>query len=125
MGSISRSRNLGSGGGFPTVLCGRAHKIGAIALVVATFLVTRALDRLSCDFPSPYSAASPALFDSSSGYLSWPERGYGSRLDLKIYVYEEQEIDGLRELMRGRDGRISPDACLKGQWGTQVSCSLF
>ncbi|XP_042375099.1 probable beta-1,4-xylosyltransferase IRX10 [Zingiber officinale] len=120
MGSVSRGRNLGSGSGLPTVLCGRSHKIGAIVLVVATFLVTRALDRLSCDFPSPSSAASPALFDRSSGYLSWPERSYGSRLDLKIYVYEEQEIDGLRELMRGRDGRISPDACLKGQWGTQV-----
>ncbi|XP_042381249.1 probable beta-1,4-xylosyltransferase IRX10 [Zingiber officinale] len=120
MGSVSRGRNLGSGSGLPTVLCGRSHKIGAIVLVVATFLVTRALDRLSCDFPSPSSAASPALFDRSSGYLSWPERSYGSRLDLKIYVYEEQEIDGLRELMRGRDGRIPPDACLKGQWGTQV-----
>ncbi|KAG6509373.1 hypothetical protein ZIOFF_027360 [Zingiber officinale] len=123
MGSVSRGRNLGSGSGLPTVLCGRSHKIGAIVLVVATFLVTRALDRLSCDFPSPSSAASPALFDRSSGYLSWPERSYGSRLDLKIYVYEEQEIDGLRELMRGRDGRIPPDACLKGQWGTQLAKS--
>jgi hypothetical protein len=35
-------------------------------------------------------------------------------------VYDESEIDGLPELMRGRDGQITPQACVKGQWGTQV-----
>jgi hypothetical protein len=35
-------------------------------------------------------------------------------------VYDESEIDGLRELMRGRDSQIMPQACVKGQWGTQV-----
>ncbi|KAI3779236.1 hypothetical protein L2E82_08858 [Cichorium intybus] len=42
-----------------------------------------------------------------------------SVLLLKIYVYDENEIDGLRQLLYGRDGKISADSCLKGQWGTQ------
>ncbi|XP_010911715.1 probable glucuronoxylan glucuronosyltransferase F8H isoform X2 [Elaeis guineensis] len=128
MGSLNRSRIpfSAAGGGphhHPLPLFTRAHQIGALALVVVTFLLTRAFDRLSCPLSSPaplaagHSAAS--LFDRA-GAFSWPERGYGSRLDLKIYVYEEREVDGLRELMRGRDGNISPQACLKGQWGTQV-----
>lgn len=50
----------------------------------------------------------------------WPERGYGSHLSLKIYVYDEKEIDGLKDLLYGRDGTISTNACLKGQWGSQV-----
>jgi hypothetical protein len=51
--------------------------------------------------------------------------GYGTHLSLKIYVYEEDEIDGLKELLRGREGKISADACVKGQWGTQVvSCKI-
>lgn len=52
--------------------------------------------------------------------FAWPERGFGSYLNLKIYVYDEDEIDGLKELLYGRDGKISGDACVKGQWGTQV-----
>ncbi|WOL10214.1 putative glucuronosyltransferase [Canna indica] len=125
MGSISRGRNLGPGGaaagGAYLVPCGRAHQIGALALISITFLLTRAFDRLSYDLPSPSTRPAASLASiSSAGYLSWPDRGYGSRLDLTIYVYEEQEIDGLRELIRGRDSRISPDACVKGQWGTQV-----
>lgn len=52
--------------------------------------------------------------------MSWPDLGYGSQLSLKIYVYDEHEIDGLKDLMYGRDGKISVDSCLKGQWGTQV-----
>lgn len=42
-------------------------------------------------------------------------------LNLKIYVYDEDEIDGLNLLLSGRDGKISADACVKGQWGTQVT----
>ncbi|KAI3933787.1 hypothetical protein MKW92_038029 [Papaver armeniacum] len=44
----------------------------------------------------------------------------GNQLSLKIYVYEENEIDGLKELMYGRDGQITVDSCFKGQGGTQV-----
>ncbi|KAJ8460939.1 hypothetical protein OPV22_033865 [Ensete ventricosum] len=124
MGSISRGRNLGPGAGAGAlpVPCGRVHQIGALALIVATFLLTRAFDRLSCglSYAGLGSVVSSATLFDRAGTLFWPDRGYGSRLDLKIYVYEEQEIDGLRELMRGRDGGISPDACVKGQWGTQV-----
>ncbi|RWV98135.1 hypothetical protein BHE74_00023394 [Ensete ventricosum] len=128
MGSINRGRNLGPGAGAGAlpVPCGRVHQIGALALIVATFLLTRAFDRLSCglSYAGLGSVASSATLFDRAGTLFWPDRGYGSRLDLKIYVYEEQEIDGLRELMRGRDGGISPDACVKGQWGTQVCQAL-
>ena len=37
--------------------------------------------------------------------LSWPQRIYGPHLDLKIYVYDENEVDGLKALMYGRDAR--------------------
>ncbi|MBA0765042.1 hypothetical protein Gotri_014303, partial [Gossypium trilobum] len=33
---------------------------------------------------------------------------------------DENEIDGLKDLLYGRDGSISSNACLKGQWGSQV-----
>ncbi|XP_037462025.1 probable glucuronosyltransferase Os03g0107900, partial [Triticum dicoccoides] len=39
---------------------------------------------------------------------------------LRVYVYAEDEVDGLRALLRGRDGSVSAATCLKGQWGTQV-----
>lgn len=106
--------------------CTRTHQIGAILLVAATFFLTRLFDE---SFP----ACIPASFDhhitpqsqslvhvTDGGSLSWPQRGYGTYLFLKIYIYEEYEIDGLKELLRGREGKISADACLKGQWGTQV-----
>lgn len=102
-------------------MCTRAHQIGALALVAVTFVLTRSLDRLS-SFPnsnsSPYYSSSD-LFHA--GALNWPQRGYGDSIELRIYVYDESEIDGLRELMRGRDDRITPQACVKGQWGTQVT----
>lgn len=60
------------------------------------------------------------LFVNNGKSISWPDRGYGSRLSLKIYVYDENEIDGLKELMYGRDGKVSAENCVKGQWGTQV-----
>lgn len=57
------------------------------------------------------------VFRQRSG---WPERGYGTQLNLRIYVYETKEIDGLQELLSGRDHSIDFSACVKGQWGTQV-----
>lgn len=55
----------------------------------------------------------------------WPERGYGAHLDLRIYVYLPEEIEGLMELVSGRDRLIRSSTCVKGQWGTQVLKSLF
>ena len=107
MGIPKASRN-------PT--CSRGHQIGALLLVVLTALITRIIDRA---FPP----SAPSNFSSTylrSAPTEQNEDPYGSRLSLKIYVYEDHEIEGLRELMRGRDGTISPDSCLKGQWGTQV-----
>ncbi|XP_068665806.1 probable glycosyltransferase At5g25310 [Aristolochia californica] len=107
MAIINKSRNL-AGASFT-----RTHQIGALALIVITFFLTRIYNQSL--------SSSGCLFAvSSDGTASWPVRGYGTDLSLKIYVYEENEIDGLKELMRGRDGKIVADSCLKGQWGTQV-----
>lgn len=109
MGSIyNKNRVFGSSSSNPT--CTRTHQIGALALIFTTFFLTRLLDQ---------------SFNSTFQYKSqndgvWPERGYGTHLSLKIYVYDENEIEGLKELMYGRDGKISVDMCVKGQWGTQV-----
>ncbi|KAK9271187.1 hypothetical protein L1049_026777 [Liquidambar formosana] len=107
--------------------CTRTHQIGALALIATTFFLTRLFDQSfsSCN-TNTYSSddhvyTSQNLFRlTNGGSVSWPDRGYGSLLALKIYVYDELEIDGLKALMYGRDGKISPDACVKGQWGTQV-----
>ncbi|XXG60787.1 hypothetical protein AAC387_Pa04g2614 [Persea americana] len=108
-----------------TPLCTRFHQIGALALIATTFFLTRLLDHQH-SFSSSSSSSHFSLSTDDGGFpLSWPDRGYGSRLSLKIYVYEEQEIYGLTELMRGRDGQISPDSCVKGQWGTQVKIHRF
>ncbi|KAF8377114.1 hypothetical protein HHK36_030487 [Tetracentron sinense] len=104
-------------------LCTRTHQIGALILISTTFFFTRIFDQSfnSCNFSSNDARKSGDLFFvNNGGSVSWPERGYGFRLSLKIYVYDELEIDGLKELMYGRDGKISADSCLKGQWGTQV-----
>jgi len=107
----------------------RSHQIGALLLVASTFFLTRLFDH-------PFSTCPPSSLNhdhtsqnvvhfSDGGSLSWPQMGYGTHLSLKIYVYEEDEIDGLKELLRGREGKISADACVKGQWGTQVvSCKI-
>ncbi|CDP12008.1 unnamed protein product [Coffea canephora] len=105
--------------------CTRTHQIGALALVIFTFFLTRLIDQTfppSSSFdsgPSHYSQYDAALV-AAGGSLIWPERGYGAQLSIKIYVYDEKEIDGLKLLLFGRDGRITPEACVKGQWGTQV-----
>ncbi|XP_062117852.1 probable glucuronosyltransferase Os01g0926700 isoform X1 [Humulus lupulus] len=101
--------------------CTRTHQIGALLLVVFTKLFDRprasTATSFSPDLLRTYGRP-PLLTDG--GDLSWPQRGYGPHLDLKIYVYDEDEVDGLKALMYGRDGRITPKDCLKGQWGTQV-----
>lgn len=117
MGSWSKHSNSR---GF-TPLCTRFHQIGALCLIATTFFLTRLLDHHTRPFPSPsIHAVEDATFPPS-----WPDRGYGSRLSLKIYVYQENEIDGLTDLIRGREGSISPDSCIKGQWGTQVKIHQF
>ena len=90
--------------------CSRAHQVGALLLVAATFLLTRLFDRLFLDASSPSSPSSP---------LSTARPA--SSADLRIYVYSEDEIQGLRTLLRGRDGTVAAATCLKGQWGTQVN----
>ncbi|CAI9291468.1 unnamed protein product [Lactuca saligna] len=107
--------------------CTRSHQIGALALIAVTFFATRLLDQ---SFPSSISSSSSfdgngyesniIRFSEDEGSVRWPRRGYGSYISLKIYIYDENEIDGLKQLLYGRDGTISADSCLKGQWGTQV-----
>ncbi|KAF8364997.1 hypothetical protein HHK36_033004 [Tetracentron sinense] len=104
-------------------LCTRTHQIGALGLIVSTFFFTRIFDQSfnSCTYFSNDAKRSQDLFFvNNGGKISWPDRGYGLHLSLKIYVYDELEIDGLKELMYGRDRKISADSCVKGQWGTQV-----
>lgn len=114
--------------------CTRTHQIGALALIITTYFLTRLFDHSfsACNSTDTYSSSfssndpvrssqqTHVSFTRDGRSMSWPERGYGSHLSLKIYVYDELEIDGLNALLRGRDGKISADACLKGQWGTQV-----
>lgn len=114
--------------------CTRTHQIGALALIIVTFFLTRIFDQSlnSSSFSIPTTTTSGEYrskndvvrFSDSGGALFWPERGYGTHLSLKIYVYDENEINGLKHLLFGRDDMISPDSCVKGQWGTQV-ISLF
>ncbi|KAJ6920185.1 hypothetical protein NC651_013944 [Populus alba x Populus x berolinensis] len=107
-----------------TPSCTSSHQIGALLLIASTFFLTRLFDH-------PFTTCPPSSLNhdhtsqnvvhfSDDGSLSWPQMGYGTHLSLNIYVYEEDEIDGLKELLRGREGKISADACVKGQWGTQV-----
>ncbi|XP_058097321.1 probable beta-1,4-xylosyltransferase IRX10 [Magnolia sinica] len=129
MGSINKNRvGFPSHHHSPSIVCTRTHQIGALALVITTFFLTRLLDHhrsfTSPSFNNRYGDQ-PHSVDVGSGGFPWPDRGYGSHLSLKIYVYEEKEVDGLNELMRGRDGKISADSCLKGQWGTQVKIHRF
>ncbi|GLT51624.1 hypothetical protein SLA2020_250240 [Shorea laevis] len=104
--------------------CTRTHQIGAIILVAASFFFTRLFDQSFslCNFNHNIASHKDIVrvADGNGGELSWQERGYGPHLSLKIYVYDENEIDGLKALLFGRDGTITANACLKGQWGTQV-----
>ncbi|KAJ0829204.1 putative exostosin [Helianthus annuus] len=103
--------------------CTRTHQIGALALIAITFFTTRLLDQSLTPSTSHFNQFQSDVVRFSGiddGSVRWPRRGYGDEIDLKIYVYDENEIDGVKELLYGRDGRITPEACLKGQWGTQV-----
>ncbi|KAG0476639.1 hypothetical protein HPP92_013480 [Vanilla planifolia] len=125
---MSRDRTLFSvGAPHNHGACGRLHLIGSLALVVSTFLFTRSVDHLyvipvstSSSSPVAYGVDEASRFSDRASALSCPNGGDGNLLSLKIYVYEEGEVDGLRELMHGRDGKISVNSCVKGQWGTQV-----
>ncbi|GJN25909.1 hypothetical protein PR202_gb13795 [Eleusine coracana subsp. coracana] len=86
-------------------VCTRAHQAAALLLVASTFLLTRLFDRL-------------LLLDTSASPPTFAGAGWSA--DLRIYVYSEDEIDGLPALLRGRDGTVPTATCLKGQWGTQV-----
>ncbi|CAD6235905.1 unnamed protein product [Miscanthus lutarioriparius] len=90
--------------------CSRAHQVGALLLVAATFLLTRLFDRL--------------LLDTSSSAPINPGRP-SSSADLRIYVYAEDEIQGLRALLRGRDGTITAATCLKGDRTDKRGTSAF
>jgi hypothetical protein len=94
--------------------CSRAHQVGALLLVAATFLLTRLFDRLLLDASSSSSPSFPLSI----------ARPASSSADLRIYVYSEDEIQGLRALLRGRDGTVAAATCLKGQWGTQVNLHI-
>ncbi|XP_038884262.1 probable glucuronosyltransferase Os04g0398600 [Benincasa hispida] len=123
MGSVNnKGRQFGTHHNPP--ICTRSHQIGALLLVCTTFFLTRAIDRLLAPAAdnafNGFRQSHYALQSNDDGSLSWPDRGYGSHLSLKIYVYDESEIQGLKALMYGRDGKITAAACLKGQWGTQV-----
>ncbi|KAK3143248.1 hypothetical protein QOZ80_4AG0298070 [Eleusine coracana subsp. coracana] len=86
-------------------VCTRAHQAAALLLVASTFLLTRLFDRL-------------LLVDTSASPPTFAPAGWSA--NLRIYVYSEGEIEGLRALLRGRDGTVPTATCLKGQWGTQV-----
>lgn len=108
-------------------LCTRTQQIAALLLVFTAFFFARILDRTFRRPCIPNSSidlvrTSRSLLPfSDGGDLSWPQRGYGVHLDLKIYVYDEDEVDGLKELMYGKDGTsITAETCSRGQWGTQV-----
>ncbi|KAF5444628.1 hypothetical protein F2P56_033748, partial [Juglans regia] len=96
-----------------TPVCTRTHQIGSLLLVFATFFLTRLLDRSFPPCPNfssdrfPTTSQNHVGFSGHGGSLSWPDRGYGSHISLKIYVYDEDEIDGLKSLMYGRDGTIT------------------
>ncbi|CAH9101702.1 unnamed protein product [Cuscuta europaea] len=108
--------------------CTRTHQIGALALVIITYFFTRLFHQSinPCSFfPTNYAtdelgSANDVVRFSDRGSVLWPQRGYGPHLSLKIYVYDASEIDGLNLLLSGREGNISPESCLKGQWGSQV-----
>uniref|UniRef100_A0A803MDS2 Exostosin GT47 domain-containing protein n=1 Tax=Chenopodium quinoa TaxID=63459 RepID=A0A803MDS2_CHEQI len=120
MGSLTSSKSRPFHQPTP---CTRTHQIGALALVATTFFLTRLFDQSfnpELQSPASHPTKPTSISFNPNRPFSWPEPGYGSHLNLKIYVYDENEIHGLKLLMYGRDGNISPDACVKGQWGTQV-----
>ncbi|KAM5551126.1 hypothetical protein ABKV19_026117 [Rosa sericea] len=124
LGSVNSKARPYSAQHHQQPLCTHKHQIGALLLVATTVFFTKLLDRssLPCSFTpaDPVTASRSSVHVTNGGDLLWPHRGYGPVVDLKIYVYDEREIDGLKALMSGRDGAIDSTSCLKGQWGTQV-----
>eukprot|EP00252_Welwitschia_mirabilis_P014913 TRINITY_DN32977_c0_g1_i1.p1 TRINITY_DN32977_c0_g1~~TRINITY_DN32977_c0_g1_i1.p1 ORF type:complete len:459 (+),score=57.24 TRINITY_DN32977_c0_g1_i1:257-1633(+) len=120
MGGHSKYR----GSALPSATCTRIHFGGGLGIAVLTFLFTRYLDQtLGTSNSSNFSYDASRLDVSdvtTAGLFRWPEQGYGSHLGLKIYVYEEDEVEGLKELLYGRDHSITSDFCVTGQWGMQV-----
>ncbi|KAL5776753.1 hypothetical protein ACOSP7_009679 [Xanthoceras sorbifolium] len=92
--------------------CTPTHQIFALLLIVITYFIT--------SFSLDQDRSSQKLLRFNGRYLSWPERGFGSHLSLKIYVYDEDEIDGLDTLMYGISLNLTAEDCDKGRWGTQV-----
>ncbi|KAL6492928.1 hypothetical protein OROGR_032687 [Orobanche gracilis] len=117
--SASKSSRLFSPHSNHHTTCTRTHQIASLALVIATFFFTRLFDHSLKPCSSPYRSLSDAdQYSAPDGVLRFGR--YGTHMTLKIYVYDEDEIEGLTLLMYGREGKISADACVKGQWGTQV-----
>ncbi|GER37685.1 exostosin family protein [Striga asiatica] len=121
--SASKSSRFSSSQSPHHSTCTRTHQIAALVLVAVTFFLTRLSDRSLGPCPSSHRDSF-----SESDRSSHPDDVvrfglYGIHLNLKIYVYDEDEIEGLKLLMYGREGKISADACVKGQWGTQVTRS--
>ncbi|KAL9251768.1 putative glucuronoxylan glucuronosyltransferase IRX7 [Drosera capensis] len=101
------------------------HHLRSILLVFTTFILTHLLDRISTGYWCPFAArnhGSPEFigFGGDDESRFWMDRRDGSGLDMRVYVYDEDEIVGLRGLLYGRDGRTLAESCVKGQWGTQV-----
>ncbi|KAD4386294.1 hypothetical protein E3N88_26463 [Mikania micrantha] len=124
MGSTTNMKNRVFGPPSSTP-CTRSHQIGALALIALTFFTTRLLDQSFAPSTSLFDGneleSDVIRFSDDGVSLRWPRGGYGSDIFLKIYVYDENEIDGLKELLYGRNEKISTESCLKGQWGTQVA----
>ncbi|KAL0438185.1 UNVERIFIED_CONTAM: hypothetical protein Slati_2301500 [Sesamum latifolium] len=97
-------------------LCTRTHQIAALALVVATFFLTRLFDHSLGPCSSPYlnSLSDGNQYTAPDGVVRFGgSPGYGTHLTLKIYVYDENEIEGLKLLMYGREGRFPRRLALK------------
>lgn len=121
-----------------TGLCRPLELLGAAVLVIITYSCTRfvlEIPRQACQCGQNSRLILPQerggygedrrLVEISGHELWWPERGYGVQLNLRIYVYDVEEIEGLRELVSGRDHSIAASSCMKGQWGTQVKIHKF
>lgn len=109
------------------VHCTNTHQVAALLLIVATLILTRLFDKgnnsqcsIFNNLQQQYGSSRKISRFNGGGHLSWPQRGYGSHLSLKIYVYDENEVEVLKPLMYGKEGNVDVDICYLGQWGTQV-----
>ncbi|KAI3935585.1 hypothetical protein MKW92_031828 [Papaver armeniacum] len=104
MASSNKTRNKFSSNNHP--VCTRTNQILALILITTTFFLTRIFNQCCANNYSSFinKSSSQDLYFINNG---WPNRGFGNQLSLKIYVYEENELDGLKELMYGRDGQIT------------------